>query len=129
MMRAVLATTDTSARMPATRPAPTAGPWMAETMGFEQLMTLKTRSVRVRMTRVRVAYVRHEGVEQLKEPPAEKALPAPRRTATRVSGSRSTSSQMSASSRCTEGPTALRPGPSMVMRSTPSDGWSMTSPG
>jgi hypothetical protein len=31
---------ETSARMPATRPAPTAGPRIVLTIGFEQLMTL-----------------------------------------------------------------------------------------
>ena len=31
---------ETSARMPATRPAPTAGPRMVLTIGLEQLMTL-----------------------------------------------------------------------------------------
>ncbi len=55
MIRAVRATTDTSARMPATSPAPTAGPWIADTIGLEQLMTLKTRSRASRMTRVRTA--------------------------------------------------------------------------
>jgi len=34
-------------------PAPTAGPCIADTIGFEQLMTLKTRSRASRMTRVR----------------------------------------------------------------------------
>src|SRR5581483_11235808 len=63
-----------------------------------------------------------------KLPPAEKALPAPWSRATRVSGSRSTARQMSASCRCTSGPTAFSPGPSMVMRSTPSAGRSRVSP-
>ena len=34
MIFAVLVTTETSASTPATSPAPTAGPWMAETMGL-----------------------------------------------------------------------------------------------
>ena len=40
MMRAERATTEMSASIPTTRPAPTAGPWMADTMGFEQFSTL-----------------------------------------------------------------------------------------
>ena len=40
MMRAERATTEMSASMPTTSPAPTAGPWMAETIGLEQLITL-----------------------------------------------------------------------------------------
>ena len=40
MMRAVRATTDTSASSAATRPAPTAGPCTADTIGFEQSITL-----------------------------------------------------------------------------------------
>ena len=55
MMRAVRATTDTSARRPATSPAPTAGPWMADTIGLAQLMTLNTRSRASRRIRVRTA--------------------------------------------------------------------------
>ena len=57
-----------------------------------------------------------------KLPPAENALPAPWSSATRTSGSRSTASHTSASSRCTSWSTALRPGPSSVIRSTPSAG-------
>ena len=40
MMRAFFAAMDTSASIPATRPAPTAGPCIADTIIFEQLMTL-----------------------------------------------------------------------------------------
>jgi hypothetical protein len=40
MMRAVRPTTTMSDTMAAERPAPTAGPSMAETIGFEQLITL-----------------------------------------------------------------------------------------
>ena len=44
MIRAVRAATETSASRPTTRPAPTAGPWIADTIGLEQSMTLWTRS-------------------------------------------------------------------------------------
>jgi hypothetical protein len=40
MMRAERAAIETSASRPATSPAPTAGPCIAETTGFEQLMRL-----------------------------------------------------------------------------------------
>jgi hypothetical protein len=40
MIRASVAAMDTSASRPTTRPAPTAGPSMADTIGFEQLITL-----------------------------------------------------------------------------------------
>ena len=40
MMRAFFAAIETSASSPATRPAPTAGPCIAETTIFEQLMML-----------------------------------------------------------------------------------------
>jgi hypothetical protein len=55
MMRAERPATDTSARIPATSPAPTAGPCRADTTGLEQLMTLNTRSRASRSTRVRTA--------------------------------------------------------------------------
>src|SRR4029079_16544514 len=57
-----------------------------------------------------------------KLPPALNALPAPWITATFVSGSRSTASHTSASCRCIDMFTALRPGDSSVMRSPPSAG-------
>ena len=47
--------TEMSASSAATRPAPTAGPWIAETIGFEQSMMLVTRSRASRSTRVRTA--------------------------------------------------------------------------
>ena len=40
MMRAVLDAIDTSASSPITKPAPTAGPRIADTIGFEQSITL-----------------------------------------------------------------------------------------
>jgi hypothetical protein len=40
MIRALLAAIETSARIPHTSPAPTAGPCIAETRGLEQLMML-----------------------------------------------------------------------------------------
>ena len=55
MMRAVLPATEMSASSAATSPAPTAGPWIADTTGFEQSMRFMTRSRASRMTRVRVA--------------------------------------------------------------------------
>src|SRR5688572_15327360 len=63
-----------------------------------------------------------------KLPPAEKAFPAPRSRATLVSGSLSTTVQTSASCRWTSGPTELSPGPSSVMRRTPSLGRSKVRP-
>ena len=39
-LKAFFEAIETSARMPATRPAPTAGPRMVLTIGFEQLITL-----------------------------------------------------------------------------------------
>ena len=54
-MRADRATTDTSASRAATSPAPTAGTWMAETIGFDQAITLRTRSRAYRMTRTLAA--------------------------------------------------------------------------
>src|SRR4051812_2912548 len=57
-----------------------------------------------------------------KLPPALNALPAPWITATFVSASRSTASHTSASWRCIDASTAFSPGPSRVMRSTPSAG-------
>jgi hypothetical protein len=55
MMRAVRPATDTSASSAHTSPAPTAGPWIADTIGFEQLMTLLTMSRASRRVRVRAA--------------------------------------------------------------------------
>jgi hypothetical protein len=55
MMRAVRAATEMSASSATTSPAPTAGPWIADTIGFEQLMTFMTMSRASRMTRVRAA--------------------------------------------------------------------------
>ena len=40
MILAVRPATEISASMATTRPAPTAGPWIAETIGLLQLMTL-----------------------------------------------------------------------------------------
>ena len=51
MMRAVRAAIETSASRPATSPAPTAGPWIADTIGFEQSITFRTMSRASRITR------------------------------------------------------------------------------
>ena len=61
------ATTETSARTAATRPAPTAGPCMAETIGLEQSSTLYTRSRASRITRVRTAKSPHDLLDQLED--------------------------------------------------------------
>ncbi len=95
---------------------------MAETIGFEQLMTLKTRSRASRMMRSRVASSPINDSIMSKFPPDENPLPAPCSRATLVSGSRSTASQTSASWRCMAAFTELSPGESSVMRRTASDG-------
>jgi len=45
MIRAERATIDTSASRPTTRPAPTAGPWIADTIGFEHYRFVPTADV------------------------------------------------------------------------------------
>src|SRR5580765_79687 len=77
MMRADRAAIETSASRPTTSPAPMAGPCIAETIGFEQSMTLKTRSRASRSTRVRASKSPMIPSISSKLPPAENALPAP----------------------------------------------------
>ena len=123
MMRAVRPTTETSASSAATSPAPTAGPWIADTIGFEQSMTLTTRSRASRIVRRRAVVVGDHRVDQLEAAAGRERLArAPQQGDVASSGSRSTVSQTSASWRCAAGPTAFRPGASRVIRSTPSRG-------
>ena len=75
-----------SARRATTSPAPTAGPWIAETIGLEQSMTLWTRSRASRSTRVRTAKSSVIVSISSKLPPAENADPAPCTRATRTLG-------------------------------------------
>ena len=89
MMRAVRPTTDTSASSAATSPAPTAGPCTADTIGVPQSMRFTTRSRASRMVRSRASTSLITESISSKLPPAENPLPAPRSSATRVSGSRS----------------------------------------
>ncbi len=99
MIRAERAAMDTSASSATTRPAPTAGPWMAETTGFEQSTTPQTRSRASRSTRVRAAQEEITSSMSSKEPPAENARPAPDTSTTRTSGSVSTTRHSPARSR------------------------------
>ena len=103
MMRAVRPTTEMSARIPATRPAPTAGPCIADTIGLLHPITLNTRSRASRMARRRNSGSSMIVSIMSKLPPELNPLPAPRSRATRVSGSRSTASHTSASWRCMAG--------------------------
>src|SRR5579884_2498713 len=112
--------TEMSASKATTRPAPTAGPRIAETTGLSKLTILSTRSRASRMMRIRSEKPPMVSSIKSKLPPEENALPSPRTSTARTLGSRSISGQMSARSRCICGPTELRPGASRITCKTPS---------
>ena len=76
MILALRAAIEMSARRATTSPAPTAGPWIADTIGFEHSMTLRTRSLASCNTLVRTAKSVVICSMRSKLPPAEKAEPA-----------------------------------------------------
>ena len=75
MMRAVRPTTDTSASSAATSPAPTAGPWMADTIGVEQSMRFTTRSRASRITRMPGVVVGDRRLDQVEAPAGGEPAP------------------------------------------------------
>jgi hypothetical protein len=101
---------------------------MADTTGLEQSMMPHTRSRASVSTRLRTSRSDMISSSNSKLPPAENPLPAPRISATRVSGSRSITRHTSARLRWASASTALRPGASNVSRSTPSEGRSTPKP-
>jgi hypothetical protein len=121
MMRADLAAIEMSASRPATRPAPTAGPCMAETIGLREAIRLRTSRVALLKSCENCWLGSKAPATGMSSsaPPAQKARPSPVMIVTRVSGSASMAAQTASSCRCMVGVTALAlPGLLRVRRST-----------
>ena len=110
----------TSASSAATRPAPTAGPCTADTIGFEQSMTLTTRSRASRIVRRRSLVVGDHRVDQLEAPAGREPLAGALQDRHRASAGRGRRrATRRRAGAWAAGPTAFRPGASSVIRSTP----------